>query len=137
MITRADHPLAGRKNLSVEEISRYELTLPMEDYRVIPNLYDIFPAHEINKKLRVNFVNWETTRKYIEAGLVISISSDVIIDKDSDVLMGTPLSHLFSNAEYGFVIKRRKSKALPEKVKKLIETAKSYTPILSTAHKFT
>ncbi len=132
LITRPDHPLAGRQKLSVEEISRYELTLPAEDYRVLPNLYDIFPAHDIQKKLRVNFVNWETTRKYIEAGLVISISSDVIIDKDNDTLVGTSLSHLFPNAEYGFVIKKGSSKSRPQKVEKLITVARYCASQLST-----
>lgn len=123
LITRPDHPLAGRKKLTVQEISRYELTLPAEELRVIPNLYDIFPKHNISKKLRINFVNWETTRKYIEAGLVISISSDVIIGKD-DALVATPLSHLFPIADYGFVFRR--GKHLPEKVLHLIDTAKSH-----------
>lgn len=120
LITRADHPLAGRKMLSVEEISKYELTLPAEELRVIPNLYEIFPANNINKKLRINFRNWETTRKYIEEGLVISISSDVILAKN-DTLVGTPLSHLFSDVSYGFVTRKTK---LPEKVTRLIEMAK-------------
>ncbi len=120
LITRHDHPLAGRRNLSVAEISRYELTLPAEDMRVIPNLYEIFPTHNIAKKLRVNFVNWETTRKYIEAGLVISISSDVIIGRD-DVLRATKLPHLFPQATYGFVTRRRKQ--VPPKVQQLIDIA--------------
>lgn len=120
LITRHDHPLAGRKKLSVQEISLYELTLPSEDLRVIPNLYDIFPKHNISKKLRINFVNWETTRKYIEAGLVISISSDVIIDKN-DTLVATPLSHLFSVVDYGFVFRR--GKILPEKLVHFMDTA--------------
>ncbi len=123
LITRADHPLAGRKNLSVQEISNYELTLPAEELRVISNLYNIFPKHNINKKLRINFINWETTRKYIEAGLVISISSDVIVEKN-DVLVATPLSHLFPMVDYGFVVKR--GKKLPDKVLHLIDTAKLY-----------
>lgn len=124
LITRRDHPLAGRKKLSVQEISRYELTLPAEDLRVIPNLYDIFPKHNINKKLRINFVNWETTRKYIEAGLAISISSDVIIGED-DTLVATPLSHLFPMADYGFVMPRRKH--APEKVVKLMDIARRHS----------
>jgi len=121
LITRSDHPLAGCKKLSVQEISKYDLTLPAEDLRVIPNLYDIFPKHNINKKLRINFVNWETTRKYIEAGLVISISSDVIIGKN-DTLVATPLTHLFPMVDYGFV--KKQGKILPEKVNKLIEVAR-------------
>ena len=82
LITRHDHPLAGRQNLSVEEISRYNVVLPGYDYRVIPNLYDIFPQHNINKKRRINFIDMETGREYLEAGLVITISSNVFVPPD-------------------------------------------------------
>lgn len=121
LITRPDHPLAGRTHLSVQEICQYELTLPDPDLRVIPNLYDIFPEHSINKKLRINFINWETTRKYIEEGLVISISSDVIINAN-DQLVATPLLHLFAPVDYGMVTKT--GKALPEKVRKFLSLAR-------------
>jgi len=89
--------------------------------RVIPNLYDIFPKNEIDKKLRINFVNWETTKKFIEAGLFISISSDIIIE-DTDPLVVAPLPHLFPPADYGFVVKCDRS--ISEKIKNLITVAK-------------
>lgn len=108
LITRPDHPLAGRKRLTVKEISKYELTLPSKELRVIPNLYEIFPQHNIQKRLRIRFVNWETTRKYIEAGLAISISSDVIIE-ENDQLVATPLGHLFPDVVYGFVTSKRRA----------------------------
>lgn len=121
LITCPDHPLAGRKNLTVKEISTYELSLPAEDLRVIPNLYDIFPKNQIDKKLRINFINWETTRRYIEEGLVISISSDVIIGKN-DSLIATPLPHLFPTVDYGFVVKR--DREIPDKIKLLMDIAR-------------
>jgi len=120
LITRPEHPLAGRRNLSVQEISRYELTLPAEDLRVIADLYDIFPKQNINKKLRVSFVNSETGREYIEAGMAITISSDVWIF-ENDTLTATALSHLFPSVDYGFVCKRGKAKS--DKVRKFINTA--------------
>jgi len=108
LITRKDHPLAGKRNLKIETISKYEITLPDKELRVIPNLYEIFPQNQIDKRLRISFIDWETTRKYIEAGLVISISSDVIIEK-VDSLVATPLSHLFKPVEYGFAYLKRRT----------------------------
>jgi DNA-binding transcriptional LysR family regulator len=108
LITRPDHPLAGRNNLSVQEISQYDLVLPAPDLRVIPDLYDIFPQHNVTKTLKVNFINWETTRKYIEEDLAISISSDVILG-DHDSLVGTSLAHLFAPVDYGVVVRRGKN----------------------------
>ena len=129
LITPAHHPLAGRRNLSIREISRYELTLPEENLRVIPNLYDVFPQNGISKKLRINFVNWETTRKYIEMGLVISISSDVILQAN-DPLVGTSLLHLFPMVDYGFVL--RKGIKLSDRVANFLEKARQQQPLLKT-----
>ena len=120
LITRPDHPLAGRRNLSIQEIAKYDLALPAEELRVIPNLYEIFPMSRIKKRLRINFVDWETSKKYIDAGLVISISSTVIME-DDDSLCATPLSHLFPDSTYGFLL--RKSPPSP-KLEKLIELAR-------------
>lgn len=121
LITRRDHPLAGRRKLTVKEISQFELTLPSQDLRVIPNLYEIFPQHNIEKRLRISFVNWETTRKYIEAGLAISISSDVIIG-EKDVLVATPLSHLFADVSYGFLVSKHRE--LGENATRILEISK-------------
>ena len=106
LITRKDHSLAKKKKITVDEIGNYDMALPSRDLRVIPNLYDIFPDHNIQKRMKINFTNWETTKKYIEAGLVISISSDIIMEK-GDNLVATPLDHLFSDVEYGYVVKKR------------------------------
>ena len=121
LITRADHPLAGRRNLSIEEISQYELTLPAENLRVISDLYRVFPQNNIQKKLRINFVNMETGREYIEAGLIITISSNVFI-REGDMLVATPLPHLFDDVDYGFVT--RKSRVLAPKIKNLVNLAR-------------
>jgi DNA-binding transcriptional LysR family regulator len=120
LITRKDHPLAGKRNLKIEAISKYELSLPDKELRVIPNLYDIFPQNRIDKRLRITFTDWETTRKFIEAGLVISISSDVIIEK-RDSLVATPLTHLFKPVEYGFLFLKRRT--LPHQVLQFMEAA--------------
>jgi hypothetical protein len=90
------------RNLKTETIARYELALPDKELRVIPNPYDVFAQHNVGKRLRVSFTNYETTRKFIEAGLVISISSDVIIG-EHDELLATPLTHLFREVEYGLM----------------------------------
>lgn len=132
LITRKDHPLAGRKNLSIEEISRYPLTLPAPEFRVIPNLYDIFPqSREQIKWLRINFKNMETGREYIEAGLVVTISSEVFVSpSDDDILAATPLTHLFDMVDYGFLT--RNDGDLPEKVINLMNTAKQHASKLRT-----
>lgn len=120
LITLKDHPLAGRKNLQVSEIKRYPLTLPAKDLRVIPNLYEVFGPLKRENQLRIGFVDSETGREYVETGFVITISSDVWVRKH-DILAATPLSHLFSDIDYGVV--RKRSATIPPKVKLFIDVA--------------
>lgn len=103
----------------MEEIAKYELSLPPEELRVIPNLYEIFPRSKVSGRLRIHFRDWETTRRYIEEGLVISISSSVIIS-EKDCLVATPLSHLFPDATYGLLVRKGK---VSENIQELVNTA--------------
>jgi LysR family cys regulon transcriptional activator len=111
LITLKDHPLAGKPNISVDEISQYNLILPSPELIVIPNLYDIFPKHHYVKTRRIQFMNIESSRKFVEADIAITISSDIIIEKNEPLLAATPLTHLFAKVDYGIVVS--KNHALP------------------------
>lgn len=118
LLTTKDHPLAGKKNITIKEISKYEFTLPAKGLHVIPNLHEIFQINNITKRNRITFEDWEVTRKYIEAGLVISITADIVVE-ENDILKATPLTHIFPNVDYGFI--SVKGKDLTESAKKLIK----------------
>ena len=105
LVTRSDHPLAGKRRLKLADIAKFDFSLPAEDLRVIPDLHESLRRTTNKGRLKVEFENWETTRKFIEAGLVISISSNVILTK-GDSLVGTSLSHLFPSVSYGAVLLR-------------------------------
>lgn len=119
LITPPKHPLAGKKNLTIDAINQYPLVLPAPDLQVIANLHETFST-PTQAPLRVNFMNSETGREYIEAGLFITVSSDIWI-RAHDRLVATPLSHLFETVDYGIVTKRRAGQNASMKL--FIETA--------------
>ena len=125
LITRKDHPLARRQHLTIKEISEYDVILPDYELRVIPNLYDSFDLEKVQKKRRVNFVGMETGREFIDAGLIITISSSVFVRLDDPSLVATPLPHLFDDVDYGFVTK--KGKALSQNLANLISIARKHS----------
>lgn len=107
LITRSDHPLAGKANIKVSQIRRYPLTLPSRELAVVPNLYEVLLNGDSDDMLKVKFVNSETGRAYIEAGIAITVSSNVWL-ADNDTLVATPLPHLFDGVDYGVVRLRNK-----------------------------
>lgn len=122
LITLPDHPLAGRRNLLVSEINRYPLVLPTKALQVIPNLRETF-GRTSERNTQLEFINSDTFREYIEAGLVITIAPDIWI-RENDFLVATPLSHLFPDTDYGMV--RLRNKPMPTKVSDLLDAMRQY-----------
>ena len=112
LITQPGHPLAGRKKLTVSEIKRHSLALPEKDLQVIPNLREMF-GKEVDRLAPISFLNSETLREYIQAGLVITIAPDVWVTPHDDDLVATSLQHLFPDVDYGVVRLRTKQISKP------------------------
>jgi DNA-binding transcriptional LysR family regulator len=108
LLTPKDHPLAGKANLSIADICQYELIFPAEGWHVIPHLKELLTSYQKKKRQRIQFINWEVTKRYIEHNLAISISSDIVLT-EHDVLVGTDMSHLFPWVEYGFLTRNSPS----------------------------
>ncbi len=130
LFTLYNHPLAGKKKLTLEEICRYEFTLPSKGLTSVPYLDDIFKKYKIDKRFRIRFEDWSVARKYVEEGLVISIGADISHEGKRDVLCKTPLSHLFPVIDYGFVTMKNKKKH--KKLLSLFELAKKHSPEISS-----
>ena len=130
LFTLPDHPLAGKKNLTVEEICKYDVTLPSKGLTVIPHLDEVFAKYRVNKRLKVSFENWSNTRMYIEAGLAIAIVADLSHEGKKDMLHKTPLTHLFPNVDYGFVTLRNSEHNA--NIRSLLETGRKYSEKLSS-----
>jgi DNA-binding transcriptional LysR family regulator len=125
LVTCPGHPLAGKEGLTIEEITQYDLTLPPRHLVALPGLHDFFPEKERKKKLRVDFNNWEVTHGYIATGLVVEVSSDIIVTGDK--VAATSLGHIFPEVDYGFFVVEgvKHSKNLEV----LIESARRYNKI--------
>ena len=125
LITLPDHPLAGRTNLSVDEIRRYPLILPAAGLEVIPGLHDLFGGDRtaMDSLPAVTFLNSETGREFVEAGIGITISSDIWMRKN-DILKATPLPHILPSIDYGLYYKSRR--IMTPKMLSFIEAAKQH-----------
>lgn len=122
LITRPEHPLAGKENVTIEEMSKYQLILPPAHLRTIKTITDVFAQHNFERSdTKLEFDGWEIIKKYVEMDLAITIALSIAIE-DDPVLVGTKLNHYFPRSSYGFILKR--GALLSQKVKDFINIIK-------------
>ena len=107
LITAADHPLAKKEQVTLQDISEYGLILPprhLSTWRIVEL---IFQQHDLKFKVALEAGGWEVIKKYVELGLGISIVTDVCLT-DTDRLAVKPLGKYFPTRSYGIVSRRGK-----------------------------
>lgn len=118
LITPPNHPLAGRENLLLQEISPYGLILPPRHLSTWGTVKTVFSQHNVSFQVSLEAGGWEVIKKYVEMGLGISIVSDVCITPE-DKVARIPLGHYFPGRSYGIVL--RKGKFLSPQARRFIE----------------
>ncbi|MDJ0956995.1 MAG: LysR family transcriptional regulator [Arenicellales bacterium] len=120
LITARDHPLAGKKSVTLRDISPYELILPprqLSTWRIVDLA---FQQHNLNYRVVLEVGGWEVIKRYVELGLGISIVTGICItERDIDRLAIIPVGKYFPKRRYGVVL--RKGKFLSPQAKLFIE----------------
>jgi DNA-binding transcriptional LysR family regulator len=117
LITPIDHPLAHKKNVSLEDISPYGLILPPRHLSTWRMVDMVFRQNNVTYQVALEAGGWEIVKKYVELGLGVSIVTDVCLT-DDDKLARIPLGEYFPKRSYGIVL--RKGKFLSPQAKQFI-----------------
>jgi DNA-binding transcriptional LysR family regulator len=118
LITALGHPLASRRDVSMEDIARHPLILPprhLTTWRVVDL---VFKQHNLNYEVRLEAGGWEVIKKYVELGLGISIVTSICLTGREN-LEAIPLGRYFPQRTYGVVL--RKGKFLSPQARRFIE----------------
>ncbi len=107
LITPLDHPLAGRKTVTLEEIAPYQLILPPRHLSTWRLVDLVFKQHNLAYRVTLEAGGWEVIKKYVELGLGISIVTDVCLT-GQERLARVPLDQYFPKRSYGTVQRRGK-----------------------------
>lgn len=102
LITPKDHPLAGKKNISLHDIGPHGLILPprhLSTWRIVDL---VFKQHNAGYHVALEAGGWEVIKKYVELGLGVSIVTSVCLTGDENLSV-IPLDHYFPKRSYGIV----------------------------------
>ncbi|MGA7983341.1 MAG: LysR family transcriptional regulator [Chromatiaceae bacterium] len=107
LITPTGHPLAGRQEVTLEDIAPYGLILPPRHLSTWRMVDLVFRQHGVGYKIALEAGGWEVIKKYVELGLGISIVTDVCLT-GGDRLACIALDRYFPKRGYGIVLRRGK-----------------------------
>ena len=118
LITSLDHPLAGRKQIKLADISPYGLILPprhLSTWRIVDL---VFSQHDVPYQVAMEVGGWEVIKEYVQCGLGISIVTNICL-RGNEKLSVIPLHKYFPRRSYGVVT--RKAKHLSPAARRFIE----------------
>ncbi|MFO0947660.1 MAG: LysR family transcriptional regulator [Planctomycetota bacterium] len=117
LIVPKGHPLADRRRITMEDVSRYPLILPprhLSTWRVVDL---VFEQHNLSYEVKMEAGGWEVIKKYVAMGLGVSIVTSICLTGQED-LAAIPLRRYFPKRTYGVIY--RKGKFLTPQAEKFI-----------------
>ncbi len=118
LITPLDHPLAGKKSVTLDEISPYGLILPPHHLSTWRMVDLVFSQNNATFKVNLEAGGWEVIKTYVEEGMGISIVSALCLTGKEKVAR-ISLKEYFPDRGYGIVLRR--GKFLSPQAKRFIE----------------
>lgn len=107
LITPLGHPLAGKTDVTLEEISRHGFILPPRHLATWRIVKLVFNQHDLDFNVSLEAGGWEVIKKYVEMGMGISIVTGVCLSGE-ERLSAIPLDHYFPLRSYGIVVRKGK-----------------------------
>lgn len=109
LITPRDHPLARKRDLSLEDLSPYGLILPpkrLTTYRLVDL---VFQQNRVPYTVALEVGGWEVIKQYVAMGLGISIVTAICLtEADRQRLAARSLANWFPARSYGIVMRKGK-----------------------------
>ncbi|ALJ29814.1 MULTISPECIES: LysR family transcriptional regulator [Stenotrophomonas] len=109
LITPRGHPLAGKRELTLDDLSAFPLILPPKR-QITWRLVDlVFQRHRVPYTVALEVGGWEVIKQYVAMGMGISIVTALCLnDADRERLAIRPMARYFPTRSYGVTVRRGK-----------------------------
>jgi DNA-binding transcriptional LysR family regulator len=109
LLTNKNHPLNKKEKITLADIKEYKLLRLDPQFITVPNFDEVAKCHGLETKIEFEMANYEILKKFVKAGVGISIVSSICLEDEGDQdLVGRDLSDLFPSLTYGIMIKKGK-----------------------------
>ncbi|MEJ7747628.1 MAG: LysR family transcriptional regulator [Luteimonas sp.] len=109
LIMPREHPLAGKSELKLEDLSPFGLILPpkrLTTYRLVDL---VFQQNRVPYTVALEVGGWEVIKQYVAMGLGISIVTSICLtEADRERLVARSLAKYFPARSYGVVMRKGK-----------------------------
>ena len=123
LILPLDHPLVGKADIALEDLSPYGLILPpqrLTTYRLVDL---VFQQRKVPYRVAIEVGGWEVIKQYVAMGMGISIVTGICLnDEDKSRLAVRNMRRYFPQRSYGVVM--RKGKYLSQQARAFIDLVK-------------
>ncbi len=114
LITLPDHPLTKLNKITMNEIGKYGLILPSQNFSSWRLIKMIFQLNGVNCRVVLEIGGWEIVKHFVEIGLGISIVTNICLTKsDTERFAIRSLAQYFPSRTYGVVKRRGKILSTP------------------------
>lgn len=108
LITSLDHPLAQKKQVTLEDLSPYGMILPPRNVPIWHMIDTVFRQYHLPYKVIMEAGGgWEVVKRYVEQDIGISITNEMCIT-GKERLAVIPVDHYFPPRTYGLIMRRGK-----------------------------
>lgn len=109
LITPLDHPLAGKADLGLQDLSPYGLILPPQRLTTYRMVDLVFQQNRVPYTVALEVGGWEVIKQYVAMGLGISIVTSICLTQaDRTRLAARSLAKYFPSRSYGVVVRKGK-----------------------------
>ena len=107
LITPEDHPLAGRRSVTLQEACAYPAIVPPRG-SAVRQLMDLYTRkHGLVIVVAVEIGGWDAIKRYVEAGLGVAVIPDICLT-EQDRIRKVPMSLTFQARRYGIFLHHRR-----------------------------
>lgn len=107
LLTHKDHPLAKKKNISLSDISHYELLRIDPHLITLPAFEELLKANNIKSTIEFEMSDWEILKKFVKAQIGVAMISNIILEGENETeLVQHDLTKYFPKMTYGIFVKK-------------------------------